>query len=155
MDSRFIIAEHFSNKEAMAFVSKYGLSEIPIEVIDRYPLLMQYFRGAKCKHWKEKYIIVFLSDLEATLRDEVEKLTASSFKNLSELSELQAFSQQLTDTSYHGVGYKGARLVKCIHGALLAIFQLYFRKGTTSASLLLLVWHTLFHLRSHTTSRFL
>ena len=47
-----------------------------------------------------------------------------------------------------GVGYKGARLVKW---ALLAIF--YFRTGTTLASLLLLVWYTLFHTRSHTTSR--
>lgn len=98
LDSTYITAEHFSTRSG-GLVNIYGLSKIPMNMVveqtNRNPLLMQYFRGAKSKHWKKNCCCIPITSGNCT---KVEKFTASTFNDLSELSEIQAFS---TNTSHY------------------------------------------------------
>ena len=97
VNSQFNSAKNFSDEEAKTFMETYGLCDIPETVIfkqtNKNPLLLHYIKGAKCRYWKDKYNMVFKAHLETTMRREIETLTTSTFTNLTEFSEIQAFSQ--------------------------------------------------------------
>ena len=86
------------------------------------------------RYWKDKYNMVFKAHLETTMRREIEKLTTSTFTNLTEFSEIQAFSR-LINTNYYlyyartGIEINTEKFTEFLESWLYAFIKKYIVTG--------------------------